>query len=114
MRIQNFTGIDANGNKRVFDFEGIISRHAQQFNDLGLCDYFQVLMDSPKRAVWRLNTQFDVNDGYIGTWWIIDLDHGIISEGNDCSDSRHTYSYKEKKINFNAILHEYRILDENN
>ena len=110
MKIQNFNAInDKTKESRFFDFEKIISGCAQQYSDMGLCDRFQVISDSPRKACWRYNVQLMADDSYLGTWWLIDLDAGTIVEGNDCSTQNGYHSYKDKHINCNEILASYQI-----
>ena len=110
MKIQNFYAINETTKEaRFFNFEKIISSCAQQYPEIGLSDKFQVISDFPRKACWRYNSQLGVDDSYIGTWWIIDIDAGTIAEGNDCSTTNGCHSYKDKQINYNVILESYRI-----
>lgn len=105
MKIQKFkVKHQQTGEEFIIDFENIASRYAR-IDDLCLSDRFQVLLDGPTHAVWRINKMIGVSNSYDSSWYDIDLVAKTIRHGFDQGAN-----YKTREINNWTVTATYTIL----
>lgn len=105
MRIPHKICYSINGVPKTYDFYDFIQSHCSCAYGASLSEFFQVLKDTPDRAVYRINHMIDVNDGWIGQLVDIDLKHNTIGLGGDWAINGPGYSNNlhDKKANGDII-----------
>lgn len=104
MKIPEFLRYKDDGKIITLNVHEMIRKYATCENGCGLSEWFQVLYDTPKRAVWRVNKMIHVNGDWLGQIVCVDLDKKTIGFGNDCGMQGLGYSHHYYDMKPNCII----------